>query len=168
MQSTVAGLPFTMRNARDCSGPWRGLDEPAYAGPYRRPRDRSNMALWSVPKPPNLPDLPEWSSPHVAAQPRLKRAWSGMITPWLGATCTTPFFGRLLAFLNRLEGVNASYRLGHTRADSVMVEIALPGWRWEIEFVADGAVEIERYQSVAGVEDQPDLLEELFTDLEGS
>jgi hypothetical protein len=53
-------------------------------------------------------------------------------------------FRRLLAFLNRLDVANASYRLGHTRADSVMVEIALPGWRWELEFMADGAVEIER------------------------
>jgi len=32
--------------------------------------------------------------------------------------------------------------------------------------MADGAVEIERYQSVAGVEDQQDLLEELFTDFQ--
>jgi hypothetical protein len=75
-------------------------------------------------------------------------------------------FGRLLTFLNRLDDVNASYRLGHARPDSVMIEIALPGWRWEIEFMADGTVEIERYQSVAGVEDQQDLLEELFTDFE--
>ena len=34
-------------------------------------------------------------------------------------------FGRLLTFLNRLDDVNASYRLGHTRPGSVMVEIAL-------------------------------------------
>lgn len=47
-----------------------------------------------------------------------------------------------------------------------MVEVALPGWHWEVEFMADGAVEIERYQSVAGVEDKPTLLEELFTGLE--
>ncbi len=47
-----------------------------------------------------------------------------------------------------------------------MVEVALPGWHWEVEFMADGAVEIERYQSVAGVEDKPTLLEELFTGIE--
>lgn len=47
-----------------------------------------------------------------------------------------------------------------------MVEIALPGWHWEVEFMADGEVEIERYQSVAGVEVQPGLLDELFADLE--
>jgi hypothetical protein len=75
-------------------------------------------------------------------------------------------FGRLLAFLNRLDRASVSYRLGHTRPDSVMVEVALPGWRWEVEFMADGSVEIERYQSVGGVVDQPELLEELFADLE--
>ena len=29
----------------------------------------------------------------------------------------------------------------------------------------DGSIEVERYQSVAGVEDQPQLLEELFADV---
>jgi hypothetical protein len=48
-------------------------------------------------------------------------------------------FGRLLELLNRLDRANVWYRLGHTRPDSVMVEIALPGWRWEVEFMADGA-----------------------------
>jgi hypothetical protein len=45
-------------------------------------------------------------------------------------------FGRLLGFLNRLDQANAWYRLDHTRPGSLMVEIALPGWRlssWLIE-----------------------------------
>jgi hypothetical protein len=76
-------------------------------------------------------------------------------------------FGHLLDFLNRLDQTKVWYRLGHTRPESVVVEIALPGWRWEVEFMANGAVEIERFQSLAGVEEQPELLDELFTDLEG-
>ena len=44
--------------------------------------------------------------------------------------------------------------------------IALPGWHWEVEFMADGAVDIELYRSVAGVEVQPELLDELFDGLE--
>jgi hypothetical protein len=76
-------------------------------------------------------------------------------------------FKRLLGFLNRLDRANAWYRLVHTRPDSVMVDIALPGWRWEVEFMADGAVEIERYRSV-GVQVMPELLEELLAGLEGS
>jgi hypothetical protein len=46
-----------------------------------------------------------------------------------------------------------------------MIDVALPGWRWEIEFMADGAVDIERYRSVAGIENDPALLDELFRDL---
>ena len=75
-------------------------------------------------------------------------------------------FGRLLDFLNRLDAAHIQYTLGHTRPDSVMVDIALPGWRWEAEFMLDGSIEIERYQSVAGVEDQPQLLEELFASID--
>ncbi len=75
-------------------------------------------------------------------------------------------FGQLLDFLNRLDAAHIHYTLGHTRPESVMVDIALPGWRWEAEFMLDGSIEVERYQSVAGVEDQPQLLEELFADVD--
>jgi hypothetical protein len=75
-------------------------------------------------------------------------------------------FGRLLDFLNRLDAAHVHYALGHTRPESVMVDISLPGWRWEVEFMIDGSVEIERYQSVTGVEDDPQLLEELFVDVD--
>ncbi len=75
-------------------------------------------------------------------------------------------FESLLAFLNRLDRAGVWYRLGHTKPESVMVEVALPGEHWEVELMADGAVEIERYRSVAGVEEQPELLNELFDGLE--
>jgi hypothetical protein len=47
-----------------------------------------------------------------------------------------------------------------------MVDISLPGWRWEVEFMSDGSVEIERYESVAGVENDPELLKALFADID--
>ena len=75
-------------------------------------------------------------------------------------------FGRLLDFLNRLDGAHVFYTLGHTRPDSVMVDISLPGLRWEVEFMADGSIDIERYESVAGVENDPRLLEALFADID--
>ena len=43
-----------------------------------------------------------------------------------------------------------------------MIDISLPGWRWEVEFMIDGSLDIERYRSVAGVERDPGLLEALF------
>jgi hypothetical protein len=42
-------------------------------------------------------------------------------------------FGRLVEFLNWPDSVGVVYRLGHTKLESVMVEIALPGWHWEVE-----------------------------------
>lgn len=71
---------------------------------------------------------------------------------------------RLLSFLNRLDEARIAYDLKHTRPDSIMIDVSLPGWHWEVEFMTDGSVEIERYRSVAGVEDDPSLLEELFRD----
>jgi hypothetical protein len=73
-------------------------------------------------------------------------------------------FGRLLDFLNRLDEAHIFYALSHTRPDSMMVAVALPGWHWEVEFMADGSVEVERYESAAGVQSDPKLLEALFAD----
>jgi hypothetical protein len=36
-------------------------------------------------------------------------------------------------FLNRPDSAGVVYRLGHTKPESVMVEIALPGRNWEVE-----------------------------------
>ena len=83
-----------------------------------------------------------------------------------GTDARIEVFGRLLDFLNRLAAAHIHYTLGHTRPESLMVDISLPGWRWEVEFMLDGSIEIERYQSVAGVEEDPQLLEELLADVD--
>ncbi len=71
-------------------------------------------------------------------------------------------YGRLLDFLNRLDAAHLAYSLRHTRPDSLMIDLALPGWRWEIEFMSDGSIDIERYKSVAGVENDEGLLDALL------
>ena len=73
-------------------------------------------------------------------------------------------FGRLLDLLNRLDAAHVYYKLDHTRPDAVMIDISLPGWRWEIEFLADESVDVERYCSVAGVENDPALIESIFAE----
>jgi hypothetical protein len=83
----------------------------------------------------------------------------------IGVDVRSEVFGLLLDFLNRLDAAHLQYVLGHTRPESVMVDISVPGWRWEVEFMIDGSIEIERYQSVTGVEDDPQLLERLFADV---
>jgi hypothetical protein len=67
----------------------------------------------------------------------------------------------LLSFLNDLQGAKINYRLSHARPDAIMVEIAVPGERWEVEFMEDGSVEIEIFKSDGTIHDSA-LLEELI------
>ncbi len=62
----------------------------------------------------------------------------------------------LIEFLERLENENIYYRLNKVR-DSVMTEIAVPGERWEVEFFADGHIEIEKFRSDGEILDETAL-----------
>ena len=42
-----------------------------------------------------------------------------------------------------------------------MVEIVLPGQRWEVEFLGDGRIEVEKFISDEGYDDESEL-DELF------
>jgi glyoxylate carboligase len=75
-------------------------------------------------------------------------------------------FGRLLDFLNRLDQCQVHYSLRHTRPEPVMVDLALPGQRWEVEFMNDNTIEIERYESMASVENNPALLDDLLAEID--
>ena len=65
-------------------------------------------------------------------------------------------------FLDRLEKANIWYRMEHMR-DSVMIEVAIPGERWEVEFFEDGHAEVERFVSPGVIEDEQ-VLERLFAE----
>lgn len=56
-------------------------------------------------------------------------------------------FGKLTALLSDLEQSGISYDLAHHRDEAIMVKVAVPGERWEIEFFDDGSVEVERFIS---------------------
>ena len=75
-------------------------------------------------------------------------------------TATRNSLAKLLTFLDRLEEANISYRLDHVR-DSIMIIAAVPGERWEIEFFEDDHVEVERFASSGGMEDE-NVLDELL------
>jgi hypothetical protein len=64
--------------------------------------------------------------------------------------------GNLLTFLTRLEEAKIWYRLSKMR-EAIMVEVAVPGQRWEIEFFADGSIEREVFESVEDVEGIPNI-----------
>ncbi len=51
---------------------------------------------------------------------------------------------KLIAFLAKLEERKIYYRLNKIR-DSILVEISVPGQRWEVEFMSDGNIEIEKF-----------------------
>lgn len=53
----------------------------------------------------------------------------------------------LLDFLNSLEDKKIDYKLNKIRNESIMVEVAVPGERWEVEFMDDGMIEIEKFKS---------------------
>ena len=70
--------------------------------------------------------------------------------------------GALLRFLDQLELAKIAYRLERIR-DSIMVVVAVPGERWEVEFFDDGQVEIERFFSTGMIEGD-DVLARLVTE----
>jgi hypothetical protein len=67
----------------------------------------------------------------------------------------------LINFLNKLEDSNISYNLKKVRDEAIMVVIRVPGERWEIEFMEDGTVEIEKFISDGGYYDEKEI-ETLF------
>ena len=68
---------------------------------------------------------------------------------------------KLLDFLNRLDQHHIAYALEHNTPEAVMVLIAVPGERWEVEFFADGSVEVEVFTS-SGVIGAGTQLDHLF------
>jgi len=63
---------------------------------------------------------------------------------------------RLIEFLNKLEENKIYYRLNKIR-DSILVEIAVPGQRWEVEFFADGDIQVEKFFSDGEIKDKSEL-----------
>jgi len=70
-------------------------------------------------------------------------------------------FNKLTAFLDELEQKKISYTLAHNRDEAIMVIVAAPGERWEIEFLGDGSVETERFISSGEIYGE-NILAELF------
>jgi hypothetical protein len=69
--------------------------------------------------------------------------------------------GELLEILSRLKSAKIDYHLSDHTDDAIMVEVAVPGERWEIELHEDGKIGVERFVSSGGVRG-PEELQELF------
>ncbi|MEH2383840.1 MAG: hypothetical protein V7K27_33955 [Nostoc sp.] len=70
-------------------------------------------------------------------------------------------FGKLVTFLNQLEQEKISYTLAHHRDETIMVNVAVAGERWEVEFFEDGSVEVERFVSNGEISGE-EVFSELF------
>ncbi len=66
----------------------------------------------------------------------------------------------MLNFLDRLDKTQTYYTLSYHRSRMIMINIVVPGERWEIEFEDDGDVHVERFIS-DGVKGRESL--DLFT-----
>jgi len=60
-----------------------------------------------------------------------------------------------------LDRRHVTYDLKIIRPEGIMVSVAVPGERWELEFLEDGSIELERFRS-EGVETRPDAPERLL------
>ena len=56
-------------------------------------------------------------------------------------------FEKLTVFLDELNSRNIHFNLEYKRSGYVMVCIAVPGQRWEVEFDHTGNVEVEVFKS---------------------
>lgn len=104
------------------------------------------MSTHTLPAPPAAPTA---DGPVAAGPPSAGRSPTGA-------------FGDLLGLLNRLADARIPYTLRHSRHDAVMVEVAVPGERWEIDFLDDGDVDVEVFRSDGEVTDAGDLLDRLI------
>jgi hypothetical protein len=74
---------------------------------------------------------------------------------------TTERFDKLLDFVRRLNEAKIAYRIETYREDAISVSLAVPGERWEVDFLADGAIDVERFRSDGTIDDES-LFEQLF------
>ena len=65
-----------------------------------------------------------------------------------------PVFTKVMHFLDKVEAHGIAYTLTCVREEALMVNIAVPGERWEVGFLCDGEVEIERFRSSGAIEDE--------------
>ena len=70
----------------------------------------------------------------------------------------------LSTFLATLDERRVRYQLDRVR-DSIMVMVATPGSRWEVEFMDEGTIEVERFRSDGTIWDER-VIDELLAELE--
>jgi hypothetical protein len=70
-------------------------------------------------------------------------------------------FEKAYELCRALDARRVPYVLNLTRPEALMLSVAVPGERWEIEFFEDGHIELERFVS-SGAEAEPAAAEKLL------
>jgi hypothetical protein len=73
----------------------------------------------------------------------------------------TALFNKFLTFLNQLEQKKINYQISHHRDEAVMITVSIVGERWEIEFLENGDIEVEKFISNGEIKGE-EVLKELF------
>jgi hypothetical protein len=68
--------------------------------------------------------------------------------------------------LTELDQRHVPYQIQVVRSGALMVSVAIPGERWEIEFFDDGHIEVERFTS-NGVQEVIDVIPGLLSYFDG-
>ena len=69
----------------------------------------------------------------------------------------------LTSFLDRLDDADIHYALSSVREGAILVTVSTQEERWEVEFMADGEIEIEIFTSDGEIHDES-MLEDLFAE----
>ena len=75
----------------------------------------------------------------------------------MSVTARSTIYEQLLTFLERIDHHHVPYGLTSIRAETIMAQFALPGERWEVEFMAGGDVEVECFRSDGQIGDESAL-----------
>ena len=73
----------------------------------------------------------------------------------------TDLLNKFLNFLNQLEQRKINYQIFHHRDEAVMITVSLAGERWEIEFLDNGDIEVEKFISHGEIQGE-EALNKLF------
>jgi len=66
-------------------------------------------------------------------------------------------FTSLLDFVEALTSAGIYYQISSVRFDAILISVAAPGERWEIEFMRDGTLEVEIFVSDGEIKDDSSI-----------
>lgn len=72
-------------------------------------------------------------------------------------------FDTILELLKRLEEARIFYTLAHNQEDAISIQVVVPGQLWEIDYHANGDVDVEIFKSDGSIY-HSEAIEQLFRD----